>query len=199
MKDNKKANDIDGTAIFERLCCCIMHEFFGSYSQSFVFGTGAVEGEGFYDKLGDMLSKLSEKGYSYRKPDGDNGMEKDGSVDVVTFIPFADSKKGQFIALSQCKTGLSWRTSISQLNPSSFSCSYVSPAFVFTPISVFMVAETLDDEKGNWERLSRDSHGLLFDRCRLMQFVPEDLDTRDSLLYHDMCQWNLGVMDRDGR
>ena len=191
MKNNKVANDIDGTLLFEKLCAEVLRNFFGNNSQSLVFGTSSGISENFQQKIERMLNTISEKGYSFRSPDNDNHRQKDSKVDIVAFIPFSDGKKGQFMALSQCKTGTSWRTSISQLQANAFTSSFISPPLVFTPIVIFMVCESCYE---NWESCQRNSGGLIFDRERIMEYLPDNIDER---LLEDMDSWNRAVLARD--
>ena len=106
------------------------------------------------------------------------------------FIPFADSRKGQFIAFGQCKTGTNWRSAVSQLDPKVFCDSFCYPSPGFTPIAVFMVAEAFTD---NWEYLLRSTNGLLFDRTRIMQYLPYEIE-KDLLA--QIRKWNAAVMGK---
>lgn len=191
MKNNKVANNIDGTLLFEKLCAMVLQNFFGNSSESLVFGTGSGITENFQQKIERMLNTISEKGYFFRNPDNSNNRQKDSKVDIVVFIPFSDGKKGQFMALGQCKTGTSWHASISQLQPKAFSESFISPSFVFTPIAVFMVCESFHE---NWEYYQRNSGGFIFDRERIMEYLPQNIDDR---LLEEIDSWNRAVLARD--
>lgn len=178
----------DGTLLFERLCNYVLSNYFGHYAQGIVFGTGAeTEDVGFEAKVMGMLDKFTEKGYIFRRPDGDCKRQKDGKVDLVAFIPFNDSRKGHFIAFGQCKTGTHWRDTLGQLNPRSFSDLYIQPPLAFSPVCIYMVSEACNDD---WEQLARNSQGVLFDRTRLMQFVPDSIDEH---LYDDITIWVNGI------
>jgi len=188
MSSGKNAEDIDGTGLFEKLCASVLRNYFGKSCRSFVFGTGSDDNVSFACKVQKMLDMLGEGKLMYRMPDNDTNHHKDGTLDVVVFIPFADSRKGQFIAFGQCKTGTNWRSSVSQLNPKVFCESFCNPVPGFTPIAVFMVTEAFAD---NWELLLRKTNGLLFDRTRIMQYLPSEIE--DSLL-EQIRKWNAAVM-----
>lgn len=182
----------DGTFLFERLCNSVLINFFGQHSKGMVFGTGEESDEkGFEAKIKRMLDSFAEKGYMSRRPDGDRNHQKDGKVDLVTFIPFNDSRKGHFIAFGQCKTGTTWREKLGQLNPRTFSDLYIQPPLAFPPMCIYMVSEACNDD---WERLAKDSQGVLFDRMRIMQFVP-DSNSIDENLYNDITIWVNGVKE----
>lgn len=100
----------------------------------------------------------------------------DDKLDVVTHIPFSDSRKGQFIAFCQCKTGTNWRDKVAQLRPGHFSSSHIAPPLNVTPMPVFMVCEAVLD---NWENLTRTQ--LFFDRCRIMQYLPDEVNLQKIL------------------
>lgn len=190
MSENKVAAGIDGTALFEDLCAWMLKNYFGEKCTSFVFGTGRENDSPFSVKVQELLDKLNEGCMEFRLPDNDNGKQKDGKLDVVVFIPFADNKKGQFIAFGQCKTGTNWRTSIYQLNPATFCNTYCNPTPGFTPIAVFMVSEAFTE---NWEQLQRASNGILFDRIRIMNYLPEKIDNG---LLENIRRWNAAVIER---
>lgn len=188
MSSGKAAGGTDGTALFEKLCAAVLGNYFGKASKSFVFGTGQDESLPFADKIQKMLDMLDEGKLTFRMPDNDTKQHKDGKLDVVVFIPFADSRKGQFIAFGQCKTGTNWRSAASQLDPKVFCETFCTPTPGFTPITVFMVAEAFTD---NWEYHLRSTSGLLFDRTRIMQYLPEEID--EGLL-EQIRRWNEAVM-----
>lgn len=178
----------DGTLLFERLCNSVLVNYFGQHAKGMVFGTGEQSNEkGFEEKIKRMLDRFAEKGYLFRRPDGDRNHQKDGKVDLLAFIPFNDSRKGHFIAFGQCKTGTSWREKLGQLNPRNFSDLFIQPPLVFPPVCIYMVSEACDDD---WEQLARSSNGVLFDRMRIMQFVPDSIDDD---LYNDIAIWIQGV------
>lgn len=180
----------DGALLFERLCNNVLINYFGHHAKGMVFGTGAESDDnGFETKVKGMLDRFVEKGYLFRRPDGDRNRQKDGKVDLVAFIPFNDSRKGHFVALGQCKTGTHWREKLGQLNPRTFCDLYIQPSLAFTPVCIYMVSEACNDD---WEQLARNSQGVLFDRTRIMQFIPDSIDEN---LYRDIADWVNGVKE----
>ena len=188
MSSGKITEGIDGTALFEKLCALVLKNYFGKSCKSFVFGTGQDDKDSFSSNVQKMLDMLGEGKLMFRLPDNDTNHHKDGKLDVVVFIPFADSRKGQFIAFGQCKTGTNWRSAVSQLNPKGFCESFCNPTPGFTPIAVFMVTEAFTE---NWEYLLRSTNGLLFDRSRIMQYLPNEIE---ECLLEDIRKWNAAVM-----
>lgn len=187
MQVNKVQNGIDGTAIFEKLCAEVLRNYFGKNARAFVFGTGASSSNKFQEKIESFIKYIGEK-CSFRWPIGSMHCEKDGGIDVVAFIPFSDGQQGKFIALGQCKTGTSWRIQLSNLKPQSFVDKYITPNFTFTPIAIFMVCESFYE---NWEEHQRNCSGLLFDRNRIMEYVPLEMD---SELLNQIKEWNRNAL-----
>ena len=180
----------DGALIFERLCNSVLINYFGHHAQGMVFGTGAEsDDDGFEAKVKGMLDRFAEKGYLFRRPDRDRNRQKDGKVDLVAFIPFNDSRKGHFVAFGQCKTGTHWREKLGQLNSRTFCDLYIQPSLAFIPVCIYMVSEACNDD---WEQLARNSQGVLFDRTRIMQFIPDSIDEN---LYNDIAVWVNGVKE----
>lgn len=186
MNENKTVCGIDGTRLFERLCVQVAQNYFGKNAQIKPFGTGAIKRLSFYDKIEDLLQTLSVKGYHVRKPDGDTGHHQDAGIDLVVFIPFADQNKGIFIGFGQCKTGTTWKDAIEP--PCSFAGSFIEPQFVFEPINFYMVSESFVD---SWEQVSRRCGGMIFDRERIMQYLPNHLPLE---LVDDIRTWNQSIM-----
>lgn len=189
MGADRIVNQKDGTLLFERLCEEVLAHYFGPHAKTMVFGTGATEHESFEDKVKKLLQELKEKGYQFCYPDGVRHYQKDGRIDLVAFTPFNDDRKGHFIAFGQCKTGTSWRDQLGQMNPLSFSQLHVIPPLRFTPISIYMVSEACDCD---WELLASRASGLLFDRTRIVQFLPDNIHQD---LYNDIATWVQGVKE----
>lgn len=190
MNDGRLINNIDGTKLFENLCCCVIKNYFGNNASSFVFGTGANKSVSFYDRISDFLNKVQVRGYQVHKPQGDIGHHQDGGVDIIAFIPFHDNNQGQFFALGQCKTGQSWQNSI--VPPYAFVDNYISPSTVFKPVIFYMVSESFSD---SWTETARQCCGLLFDRERIMEYIPEENLLPLNLL-DKIREWNRGVLGR---
>lgn len=190
MRERKLVNNIDGTKLFEQLCCCVIKNYFGNNATSFVFGTGANVNISFYDRISNFLSRIQVKGYQVNKPQGDIGHHQDGGVDIIAYIPFHDHNQGQFFAIGQCKTGQAWHNSI--VPPYSFVDNYISPSTVFKPVIFYMVSESFSN---SWTEVARQCCGLLFDRERIMEYVPEE-ELLPSNLLENIRKWNQGVIGR---
>lgn len=183
---NRTHCGLDGTKLFEQLCAKVLINYFGKNSLSFVFGTGAdYEVKSFKDKLENLLKHIGEKNNSIKNDL--NNHQKDGGIDVVLHIPFADKREGRFTAFAQCKTGHGWRDKISTCDPLAFMRDFFDQFPTFIPIAIFMVSESFND---NWRSLQLKSKGFLFDRSRIMEFLP-DMTTEDNYeLYKKIRSWN---------
>ena len=102
---------------------------------------------------------------------------RDGKLDVVVWKHFTDGLAGKLIAFGQCKTGTSYRDSLTQLQPDSFCRKWLRSPLVLTPVRMFFVSEALP--RSLWRNDSIDA-GLLFDRCRIVDFC--DNVSRDVLV-----------------
>lgn len=188
MGKKRIINGKDGSLIFERLCIEVLKNYFGGNSRGIIFGTGDEnQDKSFKSKLHRMLENFVEKGYIIRDPDECRHNEKDAGVDLIVFTPFRDSRKGHFIAFGQCKTGTNWPGLLGQLNSRSFSQCYISPPLVFNPIHVYMISESFNDD---WESRVSKTGGILFDRTRIMEYVPETIDPN---ILNDMYIWIEGI------
>lgn len=189
MRDNRMVGDLDGTVLFERLCAHILNCFLGNQSISFVFGTGSEEKASFLDRLRLMLDSFKEKGYSVTTTPN-NPYFKDAGIDVVAFIPFNDERHGHMVYLAQCKTGTSWASHLSDLQPTILG-DYINPMLVPNPGKMFMITDEYIET--DWRDVVQRIGGLFFDRCRLMAYLPTQFD---SPLLDDIIKWNEGVLAR---
>lgn len=189
MRDNRFIGNIDGSALFERLCAEVLTSFLGEHAKSIVFGTGSVDSNCFFEKLQFMLDSFNEKGYTVtRNPN--NRYFKDAGIDVVAFIPFVDERHGHFVCLAQCKTGTSWESHLTDLQPSILH-DYIYPILTPQPRKLFLITD--DYQESDWRDKVNRLDGVLFDRCRIMSFLPDSLDPS---LVSDIQAWNRGVLSR---
>lgn len=185
MQKERVQRELDATKLFERLCRIVTKNYFGEHSICEIFGT-SVNGS-FEDKVEDILNKLHIQG-DFRKPLGSTGQQKDGGVDLIAWIPFKDSKDSQLIALGQCKTGSNWEQMMKRV---AFFQNYSTAQPFMEPIHMFFVAEDLGIYK--WEERSR-SCGIIFDRKRIMEFLPSNIKEVDAPLFNDVKIWVEGAI-----
>lgn len=185
MKDDRVQGEFDGTQLFESLCAVVTKEYFGKHCHAEVFGTSA--GGSFKEKVEKLLSSLSIKGH-FKEPEGSTGHQKDGDLDIVAWIPFSDKKDGQMIALGQCKTGTHWESLLPELDPEGFFSLYSSQQPYAKPQKLFFVTESFGSYKWG-ERCA--SAGILFDRTRIMEYLPERMDEE---LLGKIKSWNKAAI-----
>ena len=186
MKDQRVQGKLDGTELFESLCALVTKEYFGKHCHAEVFGTSA--GGSFKEKVESLLRSLCVRG-QFREPEGSTGHQKDGNLDIVAWIPFSDKKDGQLIALGQCKTGTNWETLLPELDPEDFFALYSSQQPYAKPQKLFFVTESFGNYK--WGERSA-SAGVLFDRTRIMEYLPE---TMDEELLAQIRLWNKAAIE----
>ena len=174
----------DGTELFESLCALVAKEYFGGHAEVEVFGTSITTG--FKDKVTNIINKLHLRG-KFSDPEGSTGKQKDGHLDIIAWIPFSDRKDGQMIALGQCKTGTNWEGMLTELDPDSFFSLYTTQTPYSKPIKLFFVTESFGNYKWQ-ERCSRG--GILFDRTRIMEFLPSELGDFGVELVDKIKKWN---------
>lgn len=175
MTESKKHAGIDGTGLFEELSAEVIRNYLGERARTLVFGT-AVRG-GFSARVSDLCRQLCEGG-DFQNPDTASVDENDGGLDTVSWIPFSDHSRGQLIVFGQCKTGTHWQEHTGRLRPSDFTKLWMSDPPFIDPLRAFFIAESAD--QGHWRKYITYA-GLLFDRCRLVDFcatVPENLMDR---------------------
>lgn len=188
MRDNREQGGYDGTQLFEQLCAIVTKEYYGRHCNARVFGTAASGS--FSDKVEELLRSLNIRGH-FTQPDGSTGREKDGNLDIVAWIPFSDKKDGQMIALGQCKTGTHWEGMLTELDPEVFFSLYSSQQPYSKPLKMFFVAESFGKYK--WGERSSNG-GVLFDRTRIMEFLPDEVNEEMAELLSKIKTWNKAAL-----
>ncbi len=185
MKNNRCHAGIDGAHLFEKLAAEVGREYFGARAKSLVFGTAAGSA-GFREKVNDLCKQIKE-GIKYKKSRSDT---KDGKLDVVVWKHFTDGLPGKFIAFGQCKTGTNYKNLLTQLYPSSFCRKWMVESPSITPARMFFIAEALSRSKDVWYEITCDT-GLLFDRCRIVDFC--NCDNIDPNVLNNVKTWTTAA------
>lgn len=164
MAKSRKHDEIDGTLLFEELSECALKNYLGpSRARSIRFGTSST-GSGFAARLNNLCKELGEGG-GYRRQIGAE-FKKDGGLDIVCWLPFADLRPAKLSIFAQCKTGTTWSEQVTHLDPGAFAKRWLEFPFPVTPVKAFCISEALDEPA--WVE-SQYNSGILFDRCRIVE------------------------------
>ena len=185
MNDDRDHAGIDGAHLFECLAAEVGREYLGTRAESLVFGT-ASPGK-FEDKVNNLCRHMKEGG-RFSNNYSASMQVKDDKLDIVAWKHFSDQKPGKFIAFGQCKTGTNYRDTLSQLDPDSFCRSWLRFSPAFPPIRMSFVAEAVD--RSSLHKMASDS-GLLFDRCRIVDFC--NCDNIDSNVLRKVATWTTAA------
>ncbi len=186
MTNDKIQSGVDGTLLFEELSEIIAKKYFGENARTLIFGTSKSDTGAFKAKIEDLLKGLNESG-SFKDPEGSLGKQKDGKLDIVVWKPFSDERQAKLIGFGQCKTGTSWQSTITQLQPSTFMSCYTTCTLYTDPVRLFFIADSCLE---GWEEYARNA-GILFDRCRLMDFLPKTVETT---LFERIIRWTNDII-----
>ena len=184
MDLNRVRAGIDGTRLFEELAAEIARIYLGDRAQSFVFGTASQQ-PGFRSRVDDLCRQLGEGG-GFIDRSGGRLTARDGKLDVVAWKPFADGRPGKLILFGQCKTGTSYRDTLAQLQPEAFCKKWVRDPLDLAPVRAFFIAEALP--LSLWHDTVVDA-GLLFDRCRIIDFA----DSVNSTVLRRLTAWTTAL------
>ena len=166
MNTDRMHDGIDGTAVFEELAAESARVYLGARSKSCVFGTAAQE-TGFQQKVDDLCTSIGE-GDGFSDRGGAGRRLKDGMLDVVAWTPFSDRLPSKLLLFGQCKTGTHFKDQLAQLQPDAFCNKWFRSQPAVTPVRAFFVTEALP--RSRWRNTAVDA-GLLFDRCRILDFI----------------------------
>lgn len=186
MTTSRMQAGIDGTAILEEVSAESLRHYLGrERAQAVVFGT-AVDSGDFPARVTTLCGKLGE-GFQYRDNHSLGNSAKDGKLDTVAWLPFADGKAGKIIVFGQCKTGTAWTEQLCRLQPTNFIKRWVDISFVFDPLRAYCVSESVN--RARWSGYGIEG-GLFFDRCRLVDCC----ETIEQPLFRKMVRWSKAAL-----
>ena len=105
---------------------------------------------------------------------------KDRGLDVVSWIPFPDTRTGKIVVLTQCAAGHNWKGKVAV----SIRAWEQYIHWAVRPTMAFSVPCIISDRE--WHDQSSDK-GMLVDRIRLMNAMPES--PHDGTLENDIHTW----------
>lgn len=184
MRDDRIKADIDGSLLFEHLCSIIAQNYFGPRAEVDILGTSKTEIKSFRDKLRQVTKMLGEGGDIHENP---GYKPQDGKVDVIVWKGFKDKQPSQMIAFGQCKTGTNWIGNLSELDTRSFCDTWFTRQPVITPVRMFFTAQYFPKDIF---RVRANEAGLVFDRFRILDYLPEELDQE---LLGKMQRWTEAI------
>ena len=167
MERDRVFANIDGTHLLEQLTEAVLRSYLGDGACAVVFGT--AERTTFVERVDNLCRALAEGG-GYANRAGGIRRTRDGKLDVVAWKAFADGLPGKLILFAQCKTGTSWRRDVAQLQPGAFCDKWIQIPFGVLPVRTFVVSEA--EDRARLRETAVDA-GLLFDRCRIVDFCPD--------------------------
>jgi hypothetical protein len=168
-KDRVKAG-IDGSLLFEHLCSIVAQNYFGPRAEVDILGTSKEDVLSFRGKLREITRVLGEGGDIHENP---GHKPQDDNVDVIVWKGFKDQQPSKMIAFAQCKTGTSWVERLSELNTEAFCKTWFTRQPVLTPVRMFFTAQYFPRDIF---RVRANEAGLVFDRFRILDYLPERLD-----------------------
>lgn len=179
MKNDRVQGGIDGTALFEEICCEVAKNYWGERADGMVFGTarrtGTSEVGSFPDAVNDLCKRLQE-GVEYYEHSGSRPAAQDGNLDVVVWKHFTDGKHGKLVGFGQCKTGTHWKNGLFEMVPTGFCRKWVRTEPVVEPVRLYFMTSRL--RHSEWYNCSVDG-GILFDRCRILDYAPKMATLKD--------------------
>lgn len=179
--EHRKLGGVDPTKTFELLCADVLVSFWGGrsdYSNVFVIGTAGQRGSGGFPKQIDALCSHLDEGDGWRKGARSPGAG-DGGLDLAVWRKFRDKRAGGLVGFAQCKTGEHWDAHVGKPDPRAFCGTYMTTPLLIDPLGIYMIPHRLDSS--DWERWTRNSRGLFFDRCRIVQYADQiDGECRDQ-------------------
>ncbi|HET6247176.1 MAG TPA: hypothetical protein VFE47_05695 [Tepidisphaeraceae bacterium] len=201
MQADRNAGGHDGTVLFEHFCASVATNFLGgpAGTSAFVFGTGRVTeelrdadqlDESQFEQAVNNLCKNLKEGFGFSKHPESKVTAKDGKLDVVAWRGFADERLGRLIVFGQCKTGTHWEGDLTKLSPQTFCDKWLKKAFAVLPLRLYFVADRV---LTNWYDRTKDA-GIIFDRCRLMQYA----EPLEQSLFSKIRDWTEASAKSEG-
>lgn len=181
---NRIINGVDGALVFELLCGEVSKNFFGKNTELDVFGTSKATGSSFTARLKNMINRLGEGRDANDYP---GSRPQDDKVDLIIWKSSTDKNSSKFIGFGQCKTGTSWLNRLSDLDTDVFCKKWFHTTPIVTPLKMFFCAQYFP--RNQWNYYAR-SAGLIFDRFRIIEFLPENIE---SSILDQIENWYMGA------
>lgn len=167
MLHDRQHAGMDGTLLFEKVAAEIARNYFGCRAKAFVFGTASDIAK-FEDRINYLCRQMGLP-YKFETKDNTLPTAQDGKLDIVVWKAFADQRDGMLIGFGQCKTGTHYLGHVTELQPSGFCQSWFDTIPAVLPVRLFLITDTIRD---SWYYTVTQA-GLLFDRCRLIDYANE--------------------------
>jgi hypothetical protein len=178
MRDNRVQDTIDGTQVFEEICCEVAKNYLGERAEGLVFGTARRasndEMVGFQNAVNNMCSGIGE-GYCFFNHTQGRITSQDSNLDVVVWKHFNDHRAGKLVGFGQCKTGTHWDAGKFELVPNNFCKKWVRTQPILEPLRLYFI--TSRPHPSQWHECAVDA-GIIFDRCRILDYAPKMANIR---------------------
>ncbi|HLP44674.1 MAG TPA: hypothetical protein VK469_01940 [Candidatus Kapabacteria bacterium] len=144
-------------------------------------------------KIKSLIKQLGEgEGFKNRNETSPY-TNKDDDLDVVLWKSFSDNCPGKLIGFGQCKTGTYWKSQLKILQPFSFCSKWFSDMPPVLPIRLFFISESI--LRNRWYENVAEG-GVLFDRCRIMDYLPVKEIEEAPLFLSKIKTWNKMVVEK---
>ncbi len=168
--------------LFERMTAHAIGQYVGG--TSFVFGWPVLPD--IQAEIGARVRQVCDS-LQEKFAEAPAARYQDRGVDIISWKAFpepseTDRRSGQLVVLSQCAAGHYWRKKTRELPLASW-VQYIH--WATDPIPGFAVPCVIDDDL--WHDVNREVDGLVFDRVRLLNFLPEGV--RDETLAKELESW----------
>lgn len=188
MMAQRIQNDIDGALLFEELSEFVGKYYFGERAESYLFGTAST-GSNFSQKITSLIKRMGEGGEFKNRNETTKSLNKDDGLDIVVWKSFSDGYPGKLIGFGQCKTGTYWNVKRDALQPDSFCQKWFADQPAVKPVRLFFISESI--LRNRWYEHA-SSGGILFDRCRIMDYFP--MEKKPPFL-SQIKRWNKAVIE----
>ena len=172
------ANSVRGTAgdLFEEICHLWLRAFLGSRGQTIRFDLSAPDRPSNFAHavswLADQLGLRPGQGYT---PTSRN----DGGVDLVGWLPFADTSDTALVVLCQATVQVDFLSKATDIDPRLWG-KWI--AFLVEPARLLMVPHVVSRRSSQWTEVS-DRGVALVDRRRFCEVLKwQDFDGRLSVM-----------------
>lgn len=181
--------------VFEEVCAVSAQSYFGGperLGRAVAFGFPRRGLPSNFEKAIDALCVLlGEGGGSAARPTAKK--QKDGKLDVVAWMDFADRRPGKVVGFGQCAAGRSsWQDKLSELDAGAFCKKWLRAPLTVNPVPLFFVPWRV--RAADWADAAFDA-GVLFDRCRIA-FHARSLNT---VVRSQSARWTKSVLAKVAR
>jgi hypothetical protein len=172
---------------FQHISALAAPNLHGEQGKVFSFGWPRKDGSTFQDALIDLTRQMGRGQVQAQPPANSSGREKDGTVDLVTWNPFALPSVGDPVIVGQVASGANWTDKPVQMYLKAKFLKWFKYPPTESPLTAIFIpftrhtnvvaaqGRTMKEAMEEEDRDQAATYGIMVDRFRLVELIGQGL------------------------